>query len=127
MESNKYAKSKYSPKSPDWKIVYYALIYITTSKSENDMAKEYGVPRTTLQRYLNDALPQYDEKLAKLVKKKTKHMVNGLSAQTYRLDATTRSKLKKSNAVSVFSKLLKKDGKRDRTIRGKSLSTLIWG
>ena len=104
MESNKSAKSNYSPKSPDWKIVYYALIYITTSKSENDMAKEYGVPRTTLQRYLNDALPQYDEKLAKLVKKKTKHMVNGLSAQTYRLDATTRIKLKKSNKIGNIKK-----------------------
>ena len=118
---------EYHPELPEWKIVYLALIYITTLKSENDISKEYGIPRTTLQRYFTVALKQYDEKLATLVAKKARHMVNDLAAATYRLDTRAKSKLRKSNAVSVFAKLCKNNGKRGCGLRGKTWSALIWG
>lgn len=118
---------EYHPETPEWKIIYLALIYVTTKKSENDICKEYGIPHTTLCRYLNRALPQYDEKLYKLVAKKARHMVNQLAADTYKLDASTKSKLRMSNAVSVFAKLCKSDGRMTRAMRGKTMSELIWG
>lgn len=118
---------EYHPTMPEWKIIYLALEYITTSKSENDICKEHGIPHTTLLRYFHIALKQYDEKLAKLVDKKAKHMVNNLAAATYKLDSRSKSLLRKSNAVKVFEKLCKTDGRMTKAMCGKTMSTLIWG
>lgn len=121
--------SVYTPMVSPYKIVYLALLYVTTQQSEVDLSKEYGIPRSSLQRYFTKALPQYDTKLAKLVAKKAKKLIDPREKYSWHIDYASRNKLDKSDAVTTFKGLIEKNisamDQSGTTIA--KLSKLIWG
>ena len=124
---SKKTKRNYTPKVPEWKIVFLAVMYVSSSRTYRDLEKEYGVGRSTLTDYFNIALPKLDKKLAKCVASKIAAMINKKTKAPYEPDDALLKKFAKAGTIKTFEKLYKKNGQRDRTNKNKTFAELIWG
>lgn len=124
---SKKPKRNYTPKIPEWKIIFLAVMYVASSRTYRDIEKEYGVSRSSLTDYFNIALPKLDKKLAKYVANKLNVMIDKKTKEPYEPDATLVEKFKKAGTIKTFEKIYKKNGQRDRTNKNKTFAELIWG
>ncbi len=114
---------EYKPKMDKYKIVYLALVYVTSFGSTlRSIEKEYGVPHSTLEDYFHKALPEYDTRLAKIVAKKMAVLHDKRCSNAWCISKSDSTALSATKALSKFAKIYRGE----ISIR-KSIGFMLWG
>ena len=113
----------YKPKMDKYKIVYLALVYITSQGATlRSIEKDYGVPHTTLETYFHKALPEYDTRLANIVAKRMSVLADKKCTAAWRISKSDSVALSATKALSKFAKIYE-EGIKTR----KSIGFMLWG
>ena len=105
----------FKPKAvTDIEMIIIVMRYLTSRASMNSIAKEYGIVKSTIWKYLH-SVREYDPKLAELVNYKVSVVTNAATLDRFKLSARLESHLN-----HVISKLSK------RTTLPKDISSYIW-